>query len=94
MFWNRNRPSVIASAYIMVNEALKNVSSDFDSIFVESASQKPEYVFTRIEVKKVNTFTLGIMFGSPNCTQTDDMRLCNELGHMAGEVKKRHSNSR
>ena len=39
----------------MVNEALQlYVSSDLDSIFVESSSQGPEYVFIRTKVKKVN----------------------------------------
>jgi len=32
-----------------------HVSSDLDSIFVESAFQEPEFVFIEIEVKKVNT---------------------------------------
>ena len=28
------------------------------------------------------------MYRSPNCTQTDDMKLCNELEYLAGDVKK------
>ena len=64
------------------------VSSELESIFVESASHGPEFVFIKLEIEKGHYITLGNIYRSPNSTQTDDINLCKELERLVSDVKK------
>ena len=55
-----------------------------ESIFVESASHGPEFVFIKLEIG--HYITLGNIYRSPNSTQTDDTNLCKELESLVSDV--------
>jgi len=64
------------------------VSTDLESIFLKSASGGPEFVFIKLELHKGHYITVANIYRSPNSTQADDIKLCNDLECLVADVKK------
>ena len=64
------------------------VISDLDSIFLESSSSGPEFVFIKIELNGGYYITIGNIYRSPYSTQADDIKLCKESECLVAEEKR------